>query len=609
MKRRTAAVLFVIVAFAPGTAHAAVSSVDVVATAAQPGALLVRVAVPTSDDLTGAPWAVRLDGRDVRADVSRVPNDQLQVALAMDVSGSMQGAPLDAAKAAAMSFVDTLPRGARAGLVTFGDRAQVVVPVTDDRRTLDGAIRGLRAAGETSLYDGVIAASKLFVATGRHAVVVLSDGRDTVSTASQDDVIGALTSVGATGYVASLVTPDTDASVLNALAERSGGRVVSATDAAGIRSVFDGIARTLTNEYDLRIPADGHGQASLSISVAGVQVDRVVELAAAPAAPRAIDVPHLVPPREDRWLRVAGLSLAGVGLLAFGLIVFGPRTKQRRRSVTKPPRTSSSGLADLTHRASAVAERSLQKRGLTDRVDSTLEAAGLPIRPGELAVAIAGVSAGTGIVCLLLFGPLGAVAGLVLGVLASRSVLRMKAQRRRNKFSSQLGDTLQLLAGSLRAGYGLAQALDSVARNADQPTAGEFGRLVMELRVGRPVPDALTSMADRVDSADFRWVVDAIAINREVGGDLTELLDRAGRTIRERERVRRQIKSLSAEGRLSAVILVVIPILLFLYMRVVNPSYIGELTGSAAGLVVLGFAGGLLGLGGLWLRKLVQVEF
>src|SRR5207253_1267143 len=127
-----------------------------------PGTLTVRVAVPAPGDLSGAPWAVRLGGVDVHPEVTAVPNDQLQVAVAVDVSGSMRGAPLDAAKAAATSFVDALPPRARAGLVAFGDRAQVVVPMTDDRRALDDAIRGLRAGGETALYDGLIAASRIF---------------------------------------------------------------------------------------------------------------------------------------------------------------------------------------------------------------------------------------------------------------------------------------------------------------------------------------------------------------------------------------------------------------------------------------------------------------
>src|SRR5438552_9676179 len=131
----------------------------------------------------------------------------------------------------------------------------------------------------------------------------------------------------------------------------------------------------------------------------------------------------------------------------------------------------------------------------------------------------------------------------------------------------------------------------------------------MGARGGRTLPDALAAVAGRVTSQDFDWVVEAITINREIGGDLTELLDRAATTIRERDQVRRQIKSLSAEGRLSAIVLIAIPILLFLYMHIANPSYVGELTASPVGWLLLGVAVSLMTMGGLWLRKLVQVVF
>jgi tight adherence protein B len=116
-------------------------------------------------------------------------------------------------------------------------------------------------------------------------------------------------------------------------------------------------------------------------------------------------------------------------------------------------------------------------------------------------------------------------------------------------------------------------------------------------------------MAARVDNDDFEWVVQAVDINREVGGDLTEVLDRVGETIRERDQIRRQVKALSAEGRLSALILIGLPIGMFGFIRVVNPEYIGELTGSSAGIVMIVVGVVLLLLGSIWLRNIVRVRF
>jgi tight adherence protein B len=195
---------------------------------------------------------------------------------------------------------------------------------------------------------------------------------------------------------------------------------------------------------------------------------------------------------------------------------------------------------------------------------------------------------------------------VLLGFRFSVSIL---AERRRSKFGGQLSDTLQLLSGSLRAGYGMLQALDAVAREADSPTAEEFGRVVIETRLGRNVSESLHSLARRMGNEDFEWVVQAIDIHREVGGDLTEVLDTVAATIRDRDRLRRQIRALSAEGRLSAAILFGLPFAMFLVINFMNPEYMAEMTGSTIGRIMLGFGALLLLGGGFWLKKIVKLEF
>jgi tight adherence protein B len=185
----------------------------------------------------------------------------------------------------------------------------------------------------------------------------------------------------------------------------------------------------------------------------------------------------------------------------------------------------------------------------------------------------------------------------------------VKISRRRARFTDQLGDSLQLLAGGLRTGYGLIQAIDSVAREADAPTCEEFRRVVIEHRLGRDLSESLRGVSQRMGNDDFEWVVQAIAIHRDVGGDLAEVLDNVGDTIRDRNRIRRQVRALSAEGRLSAGVLFVLPFAVGAVVAVSNPGYLGELTGRTGGRVMLGAASVLMGLGGLWLRRLVQVRF
>ena len=188
-------------------------------------------------------------------------------------------------------------------------------------------------------------------------------------------------------------------------------------------------------------------------------------------------------------------------------------------------------------------------------------------------------------------------------------MLHRRAERRLAKFDSQLERTLPLMAGSLRAGYGIMQALDVVARESESPTAEEFRRLVMESRLGRDLGESLDAMAERVKSEDFNFVVQAIEIHREVGGDLAEVLDHVADTIRDRNRVRGQVRALSAEGRLSAGILFALPFVMCVVIQILNPVYFKELTSHTVGQVMLVFGLGLLIVGGLWMRRLVRLVF
>ena len=154
----------------------------------------------------------------------------------------------------------------------------------------------------------------------------------------------------------------------------------------------------------------------------------------------------------------------------------------------------------------------------------------------------------------------------------------------------------------------MMQALDSVSKEGDPPASEEFRRVIVEARLGRDVVDAMKAMADRVQSEDFGWVVPAIEINREVGGDLAEVLDTVAKTIRDRADLRRQVKTLSAEGRFSAFVLLGLPVAITAIIRTSNPEYIAAL-GRGRGLYMAGGAIALMVIGAVWLMKLCKIEF
>lgn len=195
-----------------------------------------------------------------------------------------------------------------------------------------------------------------------------------------------------------------------------------------------------------------------------------------------------------------------------------------------------------------------------------------------------------------------------IGGAAPRVVVANKIERRTSAFLAQLPDTLQLLAGSLKAGYGLLQAIDTVVQETDDPTSTEFARVLTEARLGMPLEDALEGMAGRMRSEDFGWVVMAINIQKQVGGNLAALLEVVAGTLREREQVRRQVKVLSAEGRLSAVVLIALPFFFAGYLALVNGEYLGELLSSGIGLAMIAGGIALMALGIAWIRKIIAIE-
>jgi tight adherence protein B len=279
----------------------------------------------------------------------------------------------------------------------------------------------------------------------------------------------------------------------------------------------------------------------------------------------------------------------------------GPRSSAA--AATKP------GTGWIPESVSAFGERFANAQGFGEKLDARLEAAGWGLRSGEFVVATVGAGLlGAVLAAAILKKPLliGIVA--VLGLVLPTIVLRSSLNRRGDKMREQLPDVLTIMASSLRAGHSFLQALDTVAREIPAPANVEFQRLVAEIRLGRPADDALEALADRVGSPDFRWAVLAVNIQREVGGNLAEILDNVSDTLRERATMRRQIGVLTAEGRLSAWVLAILPFAIALYMLAVNPEYISLLFTTQVGLFMLGVAGVLMVLGILWMRKIVDID-
>jgi tight adherence protein B len=306
----------------------------------------------------------------------------------------------------------------------------------------------------------------------------------------------------------------------------------------------------------------------------------------------------------------AALAVLGVALVLglYLILVRGPaRLPMERRRPDEGPAPSRLTTATIT--ATGLIDKALRRRGGGAGAAAVLERAGVKMRLQDLALLVIAITLAAVALGYVVAGPLLA---LVLGVavpLAARMRLGSLAARRQRQFADQLDDSMQLMATSLRAGHSLLQAMNSVSREAEEPTAGEFSRILNETRVGRDLSLALDETAERMASDDFNWVIQAIAINREVGGNLAEVLDGVGRTIRERNQIRRQVKALAAEGKLSAFVLMALPFGVVGFLLIASPGYLAKFTQSLTGYVLIAAAALLLVVGAVWLRKVVRIKF
>jgi tight adherence protein B len=586
--------------------------------------------------------SITVDGQPV-SDVEVAPLGETSVpvgvVLVIDTSGSMLGAPMDAAKAAANSFIDQKRPEDTIAIVSFADTAVIQTGFTANVDVLHQKINALVADGETAFNDGVILGMSLFDGAAENQLnnmIVLSDGEDTISTATAEEAIAAVEAGDARVFGVALESPDFNPDAVAAVAAAGGGLFLSTPDPTQLSGLYSQIGREISNTLVARFvsPVAAPGEAEFAVSYPGGLTSTVSFPVSGYAttttvAPTTTTVPVPITGsvvESSSPLSITNLALiaaAGIGLTAFLFIVIlfgrddeqgGGRFAKRLQAYGRRSRTGEAEKKPflqrlpVLNRFSQAAEEEVRRRGLLSGVNAALEQANIPMSPGEAILAMFGLSAVGGVFLAIFSSPL---AGLItFGVLLLFFVMLMRyaGNRERKKFEKQLPDTLTLLSTSLRAGYSLLQAIEAVASEAPDPTAREFSRAVVEARLGRSVPEALDGIVMRTSSKDFEWATMAIEIQREVGGNLAEVLQTVADTMMARNRLKGEIKALTAEGRISAIVLGSLPFALAGFLWFNNREYLQPLLDATLGRIAI-VAGLVLMAGGIfWLRKIVNIE-
>ena len=555
--------------------------------------------------------------------------EEVAVVLAIDTSNSMKGEPLAAAITAAKTFLTQMPESVQVGVVTFADKPTLVQPIASDRAAAQSALEGLTTSGGTALYDGVVTSAEAFDNNGQRNIIVLSDGGNTTGEATLDSARQAATKADAAVFTVGLQSKATDETVLKSLAEGQSADLRGTYVPAGtsnLDQIYQSLAAQLSNQFLVSYTSAAQAGATLNVSVtAGGSTDSSAVL-----APKAVASVHATPSVVQQsqpllrgtWGLIVVVALVFLTIFVLVYFLLGTTHRMKRERDLAFRMRASQRVSDAPEQAGRegpmawvpdpvlqAAGKAAEAGGFSEKLDDQLEKAGAPIRAGEfLTASVAGFVVGALFAAIVFANPIMILLLAALGAVAPWAVMKIAIRKRSAALHAQLADVLTILASSLRAGHSFMQALDTVAKEIPQPGADEFGRVVAEIRLGRPVEDALNAMAQRVGSDDFKWAVLAVNIQRQVGGNLAEILDTVSDTVRERDQIRRQVDVLTTEGRLSMYILTGLPLAIGIYMLVINRSYVSLLYSTRPGIIMLVGAGCLLVVGTIWMKRIVKID-
>ncbi len=302
--------------------------------------------------------------------------------------------------------------------------------------------------------------------------------------------------------------------------------------------------------------------------------------------------------------------MAAIIVLFYGvLLIIGPddEVEERLASSPRPLRLTSSSTPGNSPQ-SAVGRR-LAEGKLGSKLSLELAQASVQMKPGEFMLMTAGLGVGSFIIGMLISrSVLGGLGLFPLALMAPRFWLKRKKSKRIAAFQNQLPDVLNLVVGSLRAGYGLIQAMQLVAQEMPSPSKDEFERVTHEISLGIPLQDALNRLVERMESEDLGLVVTAITIQNEVGGNLGNILETISATIRDRVRVQGEIRTMTSMQRMTGYMLAAMPFFVAAILMVLNPGYILQMFQFPWIVIPIG-AVISMGLGIFFMNALLKIDY
>jgi tight adherence protein B len=556
--------------------------------------------------------------------VSVVPADeaeagQFAVVLVIDASFSMHGQAIEDAVAAARSFAGRRSATQQLAIVAFNSESKVVLPFTTDEKAIEAALATPPAlARGTHIYDAVSTGVELLEGTkvAAGSIIVLSDGSDTGSAAFAKVVSARARDAHVRVFSVGLHSKSFKPGPLQALAEQAGGEYSEARSSEDLERIFDALGAKLASEYLLRYRSQARPRTDVHVAVVVEGLDGFAGTEyRTPALPDEPGAPFHRSAAE-RFLRSAAGMISAAAFAAFfialavaALVRPRARTLRRRMAefVTLAAPEAEAERARQRELMLARAEKSFERARWWARFKQDLELADVQTPPAYI---VAGAALGTLVAVWILYliaGLLVAWIGLSVPFVV-RTVIGRKLERKRRKFADQLPDNLQVLSSAMRAGHSLVGALSVVVEDCPEPSRAEFRRVIADEQLGVPLEEAFNVVAGRMASRELEQVALVAALQRETGGNTAEVLDRVAETIRGRFELRRLVRTLTAQGRMSRWVVSLLPVGLLLLISSISPGYMRPLFVNPVGRVLLVVAGVMIVAGSLVIRRIVDIK-
>jgi tight adherence protein B len=578
--------------------------------------------LPSDLALTSEDVEVRENGNTVSG-LSLVPateagGSRFAVVLVIDASQSMHGAPIEGAMAAARAFAAHRNPDQKLAVVTFNSTTNVALDFSTSDEEINAALASPPPlALKTHVYDGVQTALDLISAAklSSASIVVLSDGADTGSTVSREEVSRAARAAHVRIFAVGLRSLRFKPLALKALASEAGGHYSGASSPEDLAGIYDELGARLANQYLVRYRSLAGPEQQIEV---GVTVTPLDQTAAAgyetPALPDFSGGAFHEPTGNAFW-RSAG-SMFLVAFLASLLVasalflLLRPRNRGLRRRmaefVSLPLTPGKDGA--ITDRVFEGTEKSLSRMSWWPRFKEAVELAQIRMPPVQIVLWTVVATIFTGWLVKTLTGSL-LLSFLALAVpFGTRAYVYSRVDRRRKQFAEQLPDNLQVMASALRAGHSFIGALSVVIDDSPEPAKSEFRRIIADEQLGVPLEDAIDVVVRRMENRDLEQVALVAALQRQTGGSAAEVIDRVAETIRERFELRRLVQGLTAQGRMARWIVSLLPVFLLIALTFLNPDYMRPLYTHASGRVVLFFASVMVIAGSLVIKRIVNIK-